>query len=376
MEISMTHQPKLPDDVIFWIHGPGETLIPTLLEELKTQLDRGEILPDLPVYSSSQGLWLPLKALLIDVATPVVRTNVQTNLFADHRSNVHRGAKAESARPPVRLLPQSVHPLRTSDFATRLIAMAVGVFVFGSLASELLKPDSRVFEIVIRIVPAVLMLIVCGLCLTGPIYFARRGKDGKPRKWHVANKAAAMILGLASISCVGRGIWHTEGNPPVPRENTPEPLSVPPSTVRQLAEQWQQSMMKHDYAKVADLTWRGAIDEAGGREAFIEIVRELLKMVEDKGIKFEATEAREPANVISDGTYTFAAVPTRTWFRTAKGRWVGESFALGISTDGGKTWTFIDGASLSTAEERNAFVPKIPAALVLPPFRKATPVAD
>jgi len=238
MEISMTHQPKLPDDVIFWIHGPGETLIPSLLEELKTQLDRGEILPDLPVYSSSQGLWLPLKALLIDVATPVVRTNVQTNLFADHRSNVHRGAKAESARPPVRPLPQSVHPLRTSDFATRLIAMAVGVYVFGSLVLEFLLPASKILELCIRIVPAVLMLIVCGLCLTGPIYFASLGKDGKPRKWHVANKVAAIMLGLVAFSWIGRGLFHGEWGASVRKAKAPEPFpaaAASSSTVRLLA---------------------------------------------------------------------------------------------------------------------------------------------
>ena len=135
-------------------------------------------------------------------------------------------------------------------------------------------------------------------------------------------------------------------------------------------------MLEQDYARVADLTWQGTIDEAGGREALIEEIREIVKMLEDRGIKFESFETQEPANMISEGTYTFAAVPTRAWFRNSRGRFVGESFALGISTDGGKSWTFMDGASLSTPEERSAFVPKIPAALVLPLIKKAVPVED
>ncbi|MSR55621.1 MAG: hypothetical protein EXS09_20405 [Gemmataceae bacterium] len=71
----MNDPSKLPDDVIFWIHGPGENLVPHLLEELNLQLDRGEVAPDLPVYISSQGQWLPLKALLMDVTTPALVTN-------------------------------------------------------------------------------------------------------------------------------------------------------------------------------------------------------------------------------------------------------------------------------------------------------------
>ncbi|MSR55622.1 MAG: hypothetical protein EXS09_20410 [Gemmataceae bacterium] len=135
-------------------------------------------------------------------------------------------------------------------------------------------------------------------------------------------------------------------------------------------------MEQRDYARVADLAWQGTIDEAGGREALIEVIREIVNMLEENGIKLESFETREPAEGIAEGTCTFAAVPTRAWLRNAKDRLVGESFALGMSTDSGNTWTFIDGASLSTPVEREAFVPKIPAALVFPALKKAVPVED
>jgi len=447
----MNDLPNMPDDVIFWIHGPGETLVPLSLEELKAQLDGNEVPPDLPVYAPTLGQWLPLKSLFVEVTPPVV-PNVQANFFAEHGSNDRCGAKAESARHPVGYPPLSVHPLRTSDFATRLIAMAVGVYVFGALASELLRLESKVFEIVIRIVPGVLMLIVCGLCLTGPIYFARRGKDGKPRKWHVANKAAAIMLGLASISCVGRGVLNFAESPTRPgepgssndratildaekmirsqsRERTsrpvdtlnlhetddgnfagemsvgslvydirvkvdglhmdwtaslrkakaPEPFPVgpgEPSVVRLLTEKWGHSMMKRDYATLADLTWPATVKAAGGREAFIRSLHAMEKQMKEKGIKFEAFEAGEPKNMITVGSNTFSAMPTRTWLRDTSDRYVGESFALGVSSDGGKTWTFVDGAALSKEDERDAFVPKIPAALVFPRHKKAVLVED
>ena len=129
MEISMNNSSRMPDDVIFWIHGPGETLVLLSLEELKSQLDRGEVPPDLPVYSTSQGQWLPLKSLLIDVTTPALRTNVQSSLFDDHGPNDTRMAGTESVRRSLEHIHQSVHPLRTSEFATRLIAMAIGSFL-------------------------------------------------------------------------------------------------------------------------------------------------------------------------------------------------------------------------------------------------------
>lgn len=372
----MNNPSKMPDDVIFWIRGAGETLIPILLEDLKTQLDRGKIPPDLPVYSSSQGQWLPLKSLLIDIETDAQEWPTFVMEFGP-KDPLY--AKTKSVRGSHQHPQQSVHALRTSQFATRLIAIAIGVYVFGSVAIELLRPDSKVFEMIIRIVPALLILIVCVLCLTGPIYFSGRGKDGKRPKWHFANKAAAILLGLASVSFVGRALWKADSGGTVRKANSPEPFlatSAPSSHVRELAEQWGQSMVRRDYARVADLTWRGTIEKAGGREALIEGMREIVKMLDDQGTKFVSCETLEPANLISEGDYSFAAVPTRGWFQTAKGRLVGESFAIGISTDGGKTWTFIDGASLSTPAEREAFVPKIPATLVIPPFKKAVPAAD
>jgi len=76
--------------------------------------------------------------------------------------------------------------------------------------------------------------------------------------------------------------------------------------------------------------------------------------------------------MITEGSNTFAAMPTRTWLRDPSDRFIGESFALVISSDGSRPWTFVEGTSLSIAEERNAFIPKIPAALVQP-IRKPCP---
>ena len=50
----------------------------------------------------------------------------------------------------------------------------------------------------------------------------------------------------------------------------------------------------------------------------------------------------------------------------AGGKAVSKSYLLGISSDGGKTWKFADGAGLDKKESRDKTLPKLPAELQLP----------
>jgi hypothetical protein len=45
---------------------------------------------------------------------------------------------------------------------------------------------------------------------------------------------------------------------------------------------------------------------------------------------------------------------------------VAESYLLGMTTDGGKTWTFADGTALAQGPARDALLPTLPKDLKLP----------
>ena len=48
------------------------------------------------------------------------------------------------------------------------------------------------------------------------------------------------------------------------------------------------------------------------------------------------------------------------------GRILAKTYLLGISPDGGKSWTFLDGTGLQSKEVREKVLPTMPAKLKLP----------
>jgi hypothetical protein len=58
------------------------------------------------------------------------------------------------------------------------------------------------------------------------------------------------------------------------------------------------------------------------------------------------------------------------------GRSISRSFLLGVSPDGGKTWTFADGTGLQAQSDREKLLPKLPAALKLPAEQEPEVIKD
>jgi len=62
----------------------------------------------------------------------------------------------------------------------------------------------------------------------------------------------------------------------------------------------------------------------------------------------------------------FVLVPTKLEMATPTGTFLAKSYLLGISSDGRKTWTFVDGAGMQDEETRKQVLPKMPDKLKLP----------
>jgi hypothetical protein len=160
----------------------------------------------------------------------------------------------------------------------------------------------------------------------------------------------------------------------VRRAEAPPPITTrssgPPSGTRKLAEKMYAAAIKGDFATTVDLTWAGIVEEAGGREHMIDMLRESMKELEKRDIKIVSVRVGEPGELVTEGAYTFAALPTQNEMTVPAGRLIGESFVLAISADGGKTWGFVEGAGLAEPADRDRFTPKIPASLRIPPHKK------
>src|SRR5579871_1237175 len=138
------------------------------------------------------------------------------------------------------------------------------------------------------------------------------------------------------------------------------------AVVKKKAKEIGEALKQDDYAKVVDLTYPKVVELMGGREKMIGALTDGMKQLKEKGFSFRSVEVGEPAEFVEGEKDTFVVVPTTTEMTAPGGKIVVKSYLLGISPDGGKAWTFVDGNGIGTVERREKILPKLPEKLKLP----------
>jgi hypothetical protein len=148
------------------------------------------------------------------------------------------------------------------------------------------------------------------------------------------------------------------------------------AVVKKKAQEVGEALKKEDYAKVVDLTYPKIVEMMGGREKMIEALTDGMKQLKEKGFSFRSVEVGEPAEFVEEEKTTFVVVPTTTEMTAPGGKILVKSYLLGISPDGGKAWTFVDGNGMGTAEKREKVLPKLPERLKLPEAQEPRFIKD
>lgn len=138
------------------------------------------------------------------------------------------------------------------------------------------------------------------------------------------------------------------------------------AAVKKLAQELGEATLKQDYAKVIDLTCDGAVKQLGGREKAIQFTQKQMALASTLGIVLKDFKVGEPGEFYREGGNTFVVVPTTAKLANGSNIIHEESYMLGISPDGGKTWKFVGGKGLAKKEQREKILPKLPADLKLP----------
>ena len=142
------------------------------------------------------------------------------------------------------------------------------------------------------------------------------------------------------------------------------------ATVRKLAQEVGDATVKQDYAKVIDLTYDAAVKQLGGREKAIQFTQKSMALATTMGIVLKDFKVGEPGQFYFEGGNTFVVVPTTSELASGSNIIHQQSYLLGISPDGGKTWKFVGGTGLAKKEQREKILPKLPANLKLPEQEK------
>jgi hypothetical protein len=149
-----------------------------------------------------------------------------------------------------------------------------------------------------------------------------------------------------------------------------------PSELKKLVQEMIDDTLAGKYAKVIDKTYPGVVKLLGGREQAIQTTETVMKQIADQGFKIKSYTFGEPGELIAGEGNTFVIIPTKLEMTFAQGKVISESYLLGISPDGGKTWTFADGAGLETKEARDKSLPKLPEKLKLPEKKDPQVIKD
>ncbi len=135
------------------------------------------------------------------------------------------------------------------------------------------------------------------------------------------------------------------------------------------AEACSRAFIEGDFGKLADYTHPKVVEMAGGREKMVEFVRKDVAEMKSEGFEPLSYVTSEPTQVFKVGEQTYAVVPAKLRLRAKETVYVSETFMVGVSADGGKTWKFVGGASADLATLKLLFPAEAVARLNLPTVR-------
>lgn len=186
--------------------------------------------------------------------------------------------------------------------------------------------------------------------------------------------AVCAALLPALVACGGRA-EKAEGlkadGPPKPTATPAESAraaGVDRNQIRAQAEELSGAFVAGDFAKVADLTYAGIVEAGGGKEEMTAFLENGIGEMRAQGFQILTLTVGEPREPVAVGGHVFAVVPTKMRMKTPQGVASKESFFIGVSEDGGKSWTFVDGEGANKERLRGLFpsAPEVADRLELP----------
>lgn len=147
----------------------------------------------------------------------------------------------------------------------------------------------------------------------------------------------------------------------------------PEKTAKSQADEAAQATVKSDWGKLADLTHPKVVEMMGGRDKMVERMTASMKAMKDKGFVFNSAKVEDATTPVAAGSELYTVVPMTVEMKVPGGTVSSKSFLLGVSTDKGKTWKFVDGSGIGGNEKLlKEILPNLPATLKLP--KKEKPV--
>lgn len=170
------------------------------------------------------------------------------------------------------------------------------------------------------------------------------------------------LLLLLSASAFGQKTAATPDVKPSPEAATKTDEAA---TIKAEAEKSSRAFVSGDYSKVLDSTYPKILEMGGGKSEMLAAMEKEMRETLSSGVKIVSLAVGEPEKTVRAGTKLLAVVPMAMKIESSNSFVTQRSFWLAVSTDDGKSWTFIDGSALDK-ESLKIFLPEAVDKITLP----------
>ncbi len=170
-----------------------------------------------------------------------------------------------------------------------------------------------------------------------------------------AAHSLSLVLLVLAIACSHK---LTPETPAVATES-PNSTSSPAATIENYpalltqAQEVNDAFGRRDFGRMVDLTYPKVIELAGGRDKMVAALAKGLKEMESEGVTVLSSTAAAPIQIVHVSNWIYAVVPTTLKVKAKDGTFQTESSMIGISSDDGAHWTFIDAGGKDHKELKN-----------------------
>ncbi|HMH21166.1 MAG TPA: hypothetical protein VK563_05300 [Puia sp.] len=169
-----------------------------------------------------------------------------------------------------------------------------------------------------------------------------------------------MIAFILCLALCGPGLPH---HPPNVMHADQSNLA---ETVKQQAEVMGQAFMKGDYKTFAHYTYPQIIRMMGGEKVLTTQLVKITNNMKEQGMTFSSIGFGDVSKIEKKNGQLQCTIPQHTTIKVPTGRAVSTSTLIAISTDAGKSWTFVDTSNKDIATIRK-LLPDLSPAIVIPP---------
>jgi hypothetical protein len=175
-------------------------------------------------------------------------------------------------------------------------------------------------------------------------------------------KALGAVALLVTMSCARR--QETASNQKVRPPAAASPSGKYPTLAIQ-AKEVNDAFVRKDFGKVSDMTYPKVVQTSGGREQMIALLSQGVSEQEAAGGFLVSSTPGEPTQIIENSGSTYAVIPTTMKIKTPEGLFQASGCMIGISTDNGQNWTFVDAGGKKETELK-AVLPEVAGRLQIP----------